>query len=426
MNHVAASFEPELVSLALDPDDGADHERFCELKAVIRLPQLQRGEPPFDTGGDFVFDEDGAPIVQRMDEVPVSLAIPKTPMPTDGYPLFMYVHGTDGTSTQVIDRGPITTEGGTPTKGLGPAHVVAEHGIAAAGPGVLLGPERVDDAPERAYLRLTNLAAFPYTFMQAAIDLHLTFDWLADLSVAPEVLADCTGPTSPDGTFRFDTTRLMVLGQSSGSHLAAMLGALDPRVRAIAPTGVGGYWSQLLSTGSNVAGSPELFGLLIDTEVTLTPLHPANGLLELAWEAGEPLVYAQRVARLPLPDHQARHVYMPAAQGDSYHPEPLYDAMAVAYGVELAGPELWPEMGAALRHAGMSPAGAFPIHGNRTAPNGDPITGVVTQWAGDGIADSHMIFQQLPEVKHQYGCFFATLIADGVPTVPAPQSATCR
>ena len=47
-------------------------------------------------------------------------------------------------------------------------------------------------------------------------------------------------------------------------------------------------------------------------------------------------------------------------------------------------------------------------------------TSVVVQYDGDGIADPHDIYRQLDEVKHQYGCFFATYFADGVPTVVAP------
>ena len=46
----------------------------------------------------------------------------------------------------------------------------------------------------------------------------------------------------------------------------------------------------------------------------------------------------------------------------------------------------------------------------------------------DGIVDSHYIYRQLEEVKHQYGCFFDSYLRTGTPTVvaPAPLTAPCQ
>src|SRR5204863_7417226 len=48
--------------LHIDPDDGAQHDRFCELIGTITLPQFQKGLPPFDQDGSFEFGSDGLPI----------------------------------------------------------------------------------------------------------------------------------------------------------------------------------------------------------------------------------------------------------------------------------------------------------------------------------------------------------------------------
>ena len=47
-------------------------------------------------------------------------------------------------------------------------------------------------------------------------------------------------------------------------------------------------------------------------------------------------------------------------------------------------------------------------------------TRVVVQYEGDGIIDAHYLYRQNDQVKHQYGCFLASYLRDGVPTVPAP------
>ena len=51
-------------------------------------------------------------------------------------------------------------------------------------------------------------------------------------------------------------------------------------------------------------------------------------------------------------------------------------------------------------------------------------TSVVVQYADGGIVDAHQIHRQLDAVKFQYGCFLASYLRDGVPTVPAPAALT--
>jgi hypothetical protein len=146
--------------LALDPDDGADHPRYCELVGTVSMPQFQAGMPDFDTEGHFVLGDDGLPVEQRRETVPVVITIPKTPMPEAGYPLHHYLHGSGGIAAQVVDRGPYGPDM-MPAVGEGPAHVVAEHGIAAVGAALPLSPDRVPGASDIAYINFANLDAFP-------------------------------------------------------------------------------------------------------------------------------------------------------------------------------------------------------------------------------------------------------------------------
>ena len=70
----------------------------------------------------------------------------------------------------------------------------------------------------------------------------------------------------------------------------------------------------------------------------------------------------------------------------------------------------------ALRLSGKGGMKPYPMRAN--GEHG--TTSVVVQYEDGGIVDAHQIHRQLDAVKFQYGCFLATYLRDGVPTVPAP------
>ncbi|MBM4371870.1 MAG: hypothetical protein FJ098_09460, partial [Deltaproteobacteria bacterium] len=82
-------------------------------KGTYTAPNFQRGEPPYDAGGGFVFDPDGNPVVQWQETITFALSVPEGPVPKGGWPLVMYSHGTGGsylslkgsTATRFADLG---------------------------------------------------------------------------------------------------------------------------------------------------------------------------------------------------------------------------------------------------------------------------------------------------------------------------------
>jgi hypothetical protein len=129
-----------------------------------------------------------------------------------------------------------------------------------------------------------------------------------------------------------------------------------------------------------------------------------------------------RLSRRPLPGYPARSVYEPVGFEDTYFSASIYDAVALAYGHEEVGEVIWPSMQEALALAGLDGVVDYPARENLISATGDPYTGVVVQYRGDGIYDPHSIFSQLDEVKYQYGCFFESMRRSGErsATVPAP------
>mgnify|MGYP001804022307 CR=1 FL=1 len=133
------------------------------------------------------------------------------------------------------------------------------------------------------------------------------------------------------------------------------------------------------------------------------------------------MVYMPRIAQRPLPDHPVRSIYQPVGQGDSDFPEVVFNAVALASGVQQAGGNLWPEMQDSLAWGGLDGIQPYPVSQNLLSETGIPYTGIVVQYEGDGIADPHTIFSQRLDVKYQYGCFIKSLQQEGTGTVLSPR-----
>ncbi len=406
-------------------DDDLDNDRFCKLVGKVVYPQFQKGTPPFNTEGLFDFSDGGLPAKQRDEAAPVVITLPKAPMPQAGYPLLVYFHGSGGLSSQAADFGATPAPGGVPTPGKGPAYVHAANGIAVAASALPVNPERLPGAGETAYLNLENLPAFRDTFRQGVIEQRLFIAALSGLTIAPEALGGCTGPSLPGGAtaYRFDLGKLVAQGQSMGGMYTNLVSAVEPKVRIAVPTGAGGYWSYFILKTSLLPGVAKEIAFLLNVynaDAPLTFLHPALHLVQTAWEPSDPFVYMPRLARRPLPNHPVRPIYEPVGKGDEYFPTVLYDAIALSYGHQEAGDVVWPTMqqGLALDHLdGILP---YPVRANRPSEAGGNYTAAVMQYMGDGIEDPHAIYRQLDSVKYQYGCFVSTFLKTGTAVIPAP------
>lgn len=412
-------------NLRVDPVDGADHERFCELRGEVRLPMFQAGEPPYDRDGRFVIGDDGIPVPQREEVAPLTITLPRTPMPEDGFPLVVYFHGTDGLSDQVVDRGPVREVGGAPAIGEGPAHVLAAHGFATFQSAQPLNPERYTGPAGisgRSYLNISNLGAYPDTFRQSTIEQQALLDALGELAIAAEIVSACDLEPPASGRYFLKTDRVFAMGQSLGGQTTNMVGAVDPRVAAVVPTGSGGYWAKTIITADFAPGLDAKFlvASLLAVPELRDHLHPGLQIIQSAFEPAEPLVFAARLARDPLPGQRPRSIYQPIGIDDPGFPNPIYNAMALASGTQQAGERLHPDLQRALALDGGDGVLEYDVSANALSLGGDAYTGVVVQYFDDGVLDSHHIFAQLDAVKYQYGCFLRSLADGGVGIVPRP------
>ena len=444
---VLNAYDVQIENLHVDPDDGASHPDYCELLGTVSYPQFQRGVVPFDTEGLFDIGSDGLPTLQRHESAPVVITLPKQPMPAGGYPLVLYFHGSGGLASSVVDRGtwhPETDPSKCPeksledwegvtgcnTQGEGPAFVLSPHGFAMAGSALPVNPERFPGAGEQEYLNFNNLAAFRDTFGQGVIEQRLFLKALSKLEIPADVVASCDGLSLPPGatSYRIADVPVFGQGQSMGGMYTNMIGAVEPRLEGLVPTGAGGYWSYFILKTHLIEGVEGQIAVVLSIPTTkITFMHPALVLFQTAVEAADPIVFMPRLARDPLPGHPARSIYEPIGKGDSYFPTVVYDAIALAYGHPQAGDVVWPSMQDALSLASLDGLVSYPIANNLQSLDGRSYTGVAVQHEGDGVYDPHALYSQVDDVKYQYGCFLRSLRDTGTATVfaPAPLGSPC-
>ncbi|HUS31685.1 MAG TPA: hypothetical protein VMZ53_24450 [Kofleriaceae bacterium] len=406
---IRAAHTATIANLTRDP---RTFDGFCSFTADVTFPQFQKGIAPYSTDGRFELDAQGIPIAQGAATVPLRITIPNGPMPSGGWPLWQYFHGSGGASFDLVDEGPSATADSDPLAGEGPGAIVARRGIAAASSSLPVDNERLPSAGAYDYLNINNLSAFPYTFQQGVYEQRLLLDALVELDV----------PTCDGAAGHFDSAKLLAGGHSMGGMYTNMIAAIEPRYGAVTPFGAGGFWNMMILDTAIVPGARGLLGSVLGVDGdTLTFMHPALGLIELGWEIADPINSMSRIAHRPLPGHTARHVYQPIGLDDKYFPMPIFDAAALAYGNQQAGDMVWTTTQDSLRADGLDGLLSYPVHGNQGT------TAVVVQYRDGGIVDAHQIYRQLDEVKYQYGCFLQSYLRDGVPTVPAPAalSASC-
>jgi len=419
---LVAKYSIQITNLAIDPDDGATQDGFCELVGKVTYPQFQAGMPPYDSGGLFDFSDGGLPKKQRDEDAPIRITLPFGEMPASGFPLVVYFHGSGGSSSSAVDRGPVLMAGGDFTKGKGPAYIHAKHGLANACSALPVNPERLQGASETAYLNLSNLAAFRDTFRQGVIEQRLFIEALRKLEIPPAVVAGCAAVKLPATatSFHFDEAKLVAQGQSMGGMYTNMISATEPRIKASVPTGAGGFWSYFILQTQLIANADILIGSLFNTDPP-TFVHPGMVLFQAAEEPADPMVYMPRLAHRPLANHPTRPIYEPVGLGDSYFPTVVYDAVALAYQHQQAGDQVWPTMQPALTLENLGGIKPYPVTQNLQSVDGKPYTGIIVQYAGDGFFDPHAIYTQLDAVKYQYGCFLESFLKTGIAIVPAVQ-----
>ncbi len=396
-----------------------EYERYRILTNQFRVPVIQRGRRPYNGKGEGLISRDanGDPQIVETQDVRLILAVPKTAMPRDGFPLMMYLHGSGGEAYEFSDRGPLIEdrprdEQPDPARGTGPAHWLAQRGVASVGFDFSLHGTR-HNPPDTTGLQLYNLfgniSATLDNFTVAVMEVTMLSRLLLELKVDPSLAPDTDASASPDGQIYFDPQRLGGMGQSMGTTLGTVWAGVDPRLKGFYASGGGGVLVEIAVSAVEpvtLKGVAEL-ALRLDEEGAEVHLaHPALHGAQNLWDLVDPVVKARHVVLEPHPGIPPKHIVMTAGHRDGYFHPRSQAALAVQLGVELVGDPVEDILPDRLDLAGRARR-SYPLLAN---VNGR--SAAVSAYVAPNTNGHYVAFNQ-PGVRFQYSCFMATLGIEG-------------
>jgi len=396
-----------------------EYPEFYVLRAKWLAPQFQVGLPPYSfVGGQIEYDQTGMPIIQRYQEVPMVITVPKTPMPQAGFPLLHFIHGTEGVSNQVVDRGKTFDPKGEPEAGKGPAYVVAKRGIASFGSALNQNGERGGDKMMLLYYAFFNAEGIKNNLLQSAAEQIMLIKLFKELKI-PNSLCPETKIPEGEKEIYFDRDRLFSMGQSLGSLVLGLYAGVEPSIKAIIPSGEGGHWGLFAVRGNFInADSLNRSGKGMFEVIKVDMFHPAMCMFQTALAPSDPLSFTPYIIDRPL-QGDPKQIWMGIGLYDHFFRPESQNAILAGLGLDLAGTVIDDRVLEYLELRDRKVL-SYPVSDNLQA-QGKKVTGIAVQYKMDDILDGHHINYQLDETKYQYGCFLQSYAEKGRAEVDAPE-----
>ncbi len=374
-------------------------------------PIFQKGTPPYrDAGGDLAFDEKGTPVVQGTFDLRFALSVPNAaacPMPSAGYPVVLYAHGTGGDYRSVVaERSGVAENAGK--------RCMAAMGIDQIFHGTRPGaPDPNDPRAERdielAFFNLLNMRAGRSNPGQSAIDIvqQARLFTVSKISV-PASVSRTGAPVS------FDGSNLTFMGHSQGGINGPLFLAADDQARGGVLSGTGAIFA--VSLMDKTKPDPPIRGLVkaftglytSETDAELNLLHPTLTMAQTMVEIGDPVSYMRTIVREPRPGFTPKSILQTEGvredgTGDNFTPVRAIEAGSALMGLPVLAPVI-------------HPLGSFPDPGSVTATKegisgnigGGLATGAVAQFR-PGKRDGHFVVFEIPEASRMAGDFLRDL-----------------
>lgn len=289
-----------------------------------------------DVAGDAVLSDPTA-------KIPVTLVLPKSPMPATGYPVVIHGHGLSNNRGSMLSHANEIARAGFAMIGIDDVLHGARQGVADEAnnyKGTYQGPDGIPDSmtlPVAFFGGFSDFVATRDNFRQTILDqcslVRLIQSSKLDL-----------GPLETHGAApgaKLDGTRIFWSGGSLGGIVGSMTAAVEPEIRAFALHVPGASFVQLITTQSAKVAplvttlASGAFGVVGDEP--LDEFQPLANLLATVTEAGDPIGYAPHVLRDRLDGRQAPDVMITYAAHDEVLPNLATIALIRALGVERSG-----------------------------------------------------------------------------------------
>lgn len=384
--------------------NGALKGEFALFEGTYKAPNYQHGEPPYArTGGEFRFDENGKALLGATESLRVSICVPTTPQPPEGFPVVLSSHGTGGDfETSVDDH----TCGLMATKGIAVFSIdQVLHGPRAPEGATCLGMD-----VENCFFNIVNGRAGRTTIQQSAIDNITLRRLVQNVSIDPAL------ERNPfDNKVKFDTRHLGFFGHSQGGLTGALYAAIEPELSGAALSAAGGHLTtSILERDDGMLkdlAESGVFLSLIDVGETLDQFHPALGLMQMLGEAADPLTWAP--GWMKRPTGQRKHMFLVGGWLDDATPVASAEALAANGGV----PQIEDEHRESSPHklSGLTPVEA-PLTANVAADGNWPAVTAGQQQFKDG---DHFPIFRYNSGRIQLAAFLSDVVAGRVPMILA-------
>jgi hypothetical protein len=342
-------------------------------------PNFQRGTVPYHDAGDIVVGADGKAVIQRMETLRFSIAIPEGTMPATGWPVAIYSHGTGGGWESYLSDG-------TGSR-------LAQQGIATISMDqVLHGPRNPGGDPEIDFFNYSNPLAARDNALQGAADAFSQHRLVENLVV--------------DGA-TFDASKVYFFGHSQGGVTGAGYVAFEPNLGGAVLSGTAGNLTLALLGKTEPANIPDLVTTLV-RDKPIDENNPSLALVQMWMERADPINYAPLMVRSPVAG--PRNVFQTEGFPDHYTPNPAIEAFATALGADIANnPDHKDIEGIMLRGKQVLQT---PITNNAGS-----VTCVLAQFNQATSSDGHFVVFEVPLAETQAAQFLGTLARTGSATV---------
>lgn len=292
-------------------------------------PIFQEGEVPYATeGGAITLDASGNPTVHGEFDARFALAIPKTPMPPNGYPIVLYAHGTGGDYESFIgEEGAWMPPLGFAVMGVDQIHH-GERNPTMSEPSVL-------------FFNFTNPDAGRDNNRQSALDIVQQARFVGELEIADL-------PLRPEPV-RFDTSRIYFMGHSQGGLNGPIYMAIDDSSRGGVLSAASGIITHaLIEKTEPLPGIPALIATILalpgdgymEAFATegFTVEHPIATLVQTWVEVSDGTNYVHMIFDQPRAGFMPKSVLMTEGLRDTFSPPRSIEALAGAMRVPQIAP----------------------------------------------------------------------------------------
>ncbi len=401
------------------------------LEGTYDVPVIQSGARPWAAPPDgvIVFGGDGQPEIQEMETLQFRVTIPRQPMPEGGFPVMMYMHGSGGSSDELLERGPKPDVDTDAPYGSGPGGFVAPYGIAAFATNFALHGRRYSP-PDTSGLQLYNITNNPRAtvdnFIVGANEVTLHARMLANVVIDPDIAPGVLDAgDAVDGMIRFNPDRISLVGHSMGATIGIPALTISDEINTGVLSGSGGIFVEIIAESR----AP------IDVAAILVPLmgygpndafdrfDPVAHALQHQWDFVEAVVHARHIVQRPYPGRTAPHVMQPSGIDDLYFSPLSRAALSSAIGADLVTPVQEESAFDLMRWGGRTEALTPPVSANFDGTT----TSIVAQYLPE-VLDGHNIVFQRADIQAQLACFLRTVSADSAPiwrSVANSQLGTC-